>query len=181
MNPNQRSAVRYLQLVFPAVLLVSCRQERDRCTAYHFHRTFPAAYQGSAKTAMERWSIFSRHVVDVEDGDADDTACSFRAISSSSDEYKYILNRTGLKSFFAYHEGDDGSLLIAEDVWAKDPYCVDDRAKCALGLLMHEIGHEYWLQHVQDPEAVMCPDSTVRAMWYNHTDRDECVRVGTCD
>jgi len=107
-------------------------------------------------------------------------------MSKNSSEYVGLEKDIG-GDFLAIHRGDDGSIALVVDYpWPKDP---DGGIARARSILMHEIGHEFWLEHVSDIDAVMGtgtnPDGTKFTRFEPHTDYNEsdfleCLRVGIC-
>ncbi len=145
---------------------------RPRCESYHYHRTFPEKYQAAAEYAVAHWQAFSGTPLSITPGDPDDEDCSFRDIPTGSKEYRKIRDNAG-NDFLAAHLDRSGAIVLASDSWT----CTTP--ECAQGILMHEIGHEFFLMHLKDPKAIMnanagnFPD-------YNESDRQECIRVGSC-
>ncbi len=88
---------------------------------------------------------------------------------------------TGLKidldmDFWGVHRSDDGSIALVLDAWP-----AEDQIARARSILMHEIAHEFGMEHVSDTTAVM----GIPTQWEPHTDYNgsdfaECVRVWTC-
>lgn len=171
-----RIAVALVVALLALSFLGGC-SERPRCEAYHFHRSYPAAYQASARTAAAKWSAFSGRPVAIVDGDQDDTVCSIGAVASGSQEYADLEAEMGTW-FHAAHMDGTGQILIADGEWAKSPDSVGREADFATSVLMHELAHEYGLSHVEDaPDAVMGVMYPGTNMEYNSQDRAELARV----
>ncbi len=159
------------------LLLAGCAEKRPRCQAYHFARSFPAAYRDAARAAVESWSDFSSEVVTLDDaGDPDDNVCAFRAIPSASAEYASLREEMGTE-FFAAHRDTDGSITIAEEQWSANELCTEDRVACATSIIMHEVAHEFGLMHVEDPDAVMGTTNPLPRLTFNASDRAELARA----
>ncbi len=171
-----RIAVALVAIAVTAVF--GCSEARPRCAEYHFQAGFPAELRGSARSAAANWESFSGRPLPVADGDTDQDACSFRAVDFGSPAYVALRDESG-GDFFAVHL-DDGSIVVAEGGWSTDDACVADVATCATFVLMHEIGHEYGLQHVADGDAIMGTTNPVPRVSYNAVDRAECERAGAC-
>lgn len=150
--------------------------ERERCHAYHYDASFPAAYHDAAVLALERFSAFSGETVIVWEGESGDDSCAFRAISKDSAEYAEQQALMGTP-FLAYHDDANGNITIAEDAWDVDVDCTVDRVVCATSILMHESAHEYGLMHVKDPDAVMGTTNPMPRIKYNDSDKKELLRV----
>ncbi len=113
-------------------------------------------------------------------GDPDDESCAFRAIPKDSKEYRKLRDQEDT-DFLGMNIGCNGSIIIVPDYWAEgDPWCKGRDQECARSILMHEIGHEWGLQHLKDPGAVMQWETPPKSQDYNESDREECIRVMTC-
>ncbi len=168
-------------VIFILVLLLTSCGDRPRCTAYHYHGTFPAAYHDAADYAVAHWNRMSGGSLRIEAGDPEQPICAFRAITKDSWEYLSFKSEIG-EDFLAVHTQNLGEIIIVfPDYWAKaDPWCATREQDCARSILMHEIGHEFFLEHLKDPKSVMQVDSGVKVQDYNESDYKECLRVGSC-
>ena len=140
--------------------LMGCAAKRSSCTSYKVAPKYAAA----ATSAFAKWSAFSDHTVTVDS----DSVCEVREITA--DEYTRFQQEMGI-SYFAVHDPDTGNILLAPKQWTVDEYCND--GACVESILMHEIGHEYGLDHVEDPEAVMGTTNPIPRTSYNDSDRKE--------
>lgn len=162
-----------LFLVFLFILL-SC-DSRDRCYVYHYVDGFPLEFHEPAEYAAAHWTRFSGIPVSIGDGDPSDLACGLRLMNHASSEYAGLKIDTKT-DFWGIHRGDDGSISLVLDSWPEE----DQQAR-ARSILMHEFGHEFWMQHVSDTTAVMgVPTQWTPHTDYNESDFLECVRVQTC-
>ncbi len=167
-----------LFLLVCTVFVLSGCSERPRCTAYHFHRTYPAAYQASAREAAAKWSAFSGTPLTIEDGDPDDATCALGSVSdSSTSEYQGIKAEIH-EDFFAAHMENRGSIWLAEGMWSMDHDSDGREADFATSVLMHEMAHEYGLQHIENaPDAVMGVERPGTNLEFGCKDREELARV----
>lgn len=169
------SVRKYFTLFLVSLFLLFSCQSRDRCYVYHYVDGFPPEFHEPAEYAAAHWTRFSGIPVIIDAGDPDDLACGLRLMSKNTSEY------AGLKidmntDFWAIHRGDDGSIALVVDSWP-----VDNQVARARSILMHEIGHEFWMAHIPDTTAVL----GIPTQWEPHTDYNEsdfleCVRVGAC-
>lgn len=157
-----------------------CTDKRPRCTTYHFHKSFPVQYQAAARQAAANWSAFSGIDVKVEDGDPEDRTCSIGNVDDTSADYAELETEMGGASFWGAHRYTDGSIVLVNDAWRGNDYAMDDLGKFATFIMMHEIAHEFGLQHIADPNAVMGVTLPWARLAYDDADRAECVRAGAC-
>lgn len=165
-------------LIAVALTLLSSCSSRPRCDAYHFQRSFPAAYHDSARAAAAKWTAFSGSTVTIEDGDSDDSTCSIGSVwGEGSPDYQVLKGTLEGEDFFAIHRERDGAIFIAQGQWFHDGASYGRLGDFATSLLMHELGHEGGMGHVADARSVMGQDSPGTNMEYSAIDRAELERV----
>lgn len=165
----------YIILFFVSLFLLLSCQDRERCYVYHYVDGFPENFHEPAEYAAAHWTRFSGIPVKIGPGDGTDLACGLRLMSKNTSEYAGLKIDEGT-DFWGMHRGDDGSISLVLDAWP-----AADQVARARSILMHEIGHEFWMEHVSDTTAVMgVPTQWAPHTDYNESDFLECVRVGTC-
>lgn len=164
----------FVAFISTCIIVMSCFG-RERCTEYHYVNGFPESFHEPAEYAAARWTHLSGIPVTIGNGNPSDLACGLRLMSKNSSEYVGLKIDTNT-DFWGMHRGDDGSISLVLDAWPPD-----DQLARARSILMHEIAHEFWLEHIPDTNAVMgIPTQHEPHTDYNESDRNECVRVGTC-
>jgi hypothetical protein len=136
-------------------LLAGCSAHTGECGGhYTVEPSFYLRHQPQLVRVEARWDAFASRPVDLEPGYG--ARC-------------HILSGKPGPQYAGLYDSDTGNIIIDED---------SQNARFNFeGLLLHEIGHSFGMDHVKDPKAIMVdtagPDFT-------DADLQECQRVNAC-
>jgi hypothetical protein len=156
---------------------------KPKCNGvYHFHQSFPLAWRPAVQVGVARWNDFGYARVEVVDGDETDATCSFRVVSRASADYESLKSYAGGGDWNGVSDGHDEIIAFCPDNWSigTDKFWQDGGIPMVEYVTMHELGHVFWLRHIDAPGAVMNPKELYPRTAYTPGDRAECERVGAC-